>query len=55
MRVSNDFRPDYIVKEELYLNEIKDKYDVLLVLDDKIEIRDMFEKHGVKTLDPITL
>lgn len=55
MRSDGDYRPDYVVKEEIYLDEIKDKYDIIVALDDKQEIRDMFEHHGVKAIDPTTL
>lgn len=35
MRKTGDFRKDYIVKREIYDNEIRGKYNVLFVLDDR--------------------
>lgn len=54
-RQKGDFRPDVIVKEENYLNQIKDKYSVVAALDDKKEILEMFRKHGVNALHPVDL
>ena len=35
MRKTKDFRGDEIVKEEIYINEIMDKWQIMLVLDDR--------------------
>lgn len=56
MRKDGDYRPDYIVKEEIFKDYIKGLYNVLCVLDDKEEVRNMFEvNHGVKAIDPLTI
>jgi predicted kinase len=38
MRSSNDFRKDSVIKEEIFSNYIKDKYNVLMVLDDRSSV-----------------
>lgn len=38
MRVSGDKRSDDIVKEEIYNNQIRDKYNVRFVLDDRLRV-----------------
>lgn len=38
MRPENDCRPDYIVKEELYNNHIKNKFNVNMVFDDRPQV-----------------
>lgn len=44
MRPNDDYRKDTAIKKEIYLNEIKDKYNVLAVYDDRLQvIRTWFE------------
>ena len=44
MRPIDDYRKDTAIKKEIYLNEIKDKYNVLAVYDDRLQvIRTWFE------------
>jgi predicted kinase len=44
MRETKDQRSDDIVKEEIYVNNIKDKYNVFLVIDDRLSVcRKWFE------------
>lgn len=44
MRKDNDNRSDAIIKREIYDAEIKDKYKVLFVLDDRQRVVDMWRK-----------
>jgi predicted kinase len=50
MRKSNDFRPDEIVKKEMYEEYIKDKYYVLYVLDDRDKVVKMWRELGLLCL-----
>jgi len=50
MRPINDHRPDYIVKKEMFITEIARDYDVILALDDKKEIHDMWMSMGIQGL-----
>jgi len=43
----NDYRPDFIVKEEIYHNLIKPKYDVLYAIDDRKQVVDMWRRLGI--------
>ena len=38
MRKTKDFRGDDIVKEEIYINEIMDRWQILLTLDDRLKV-----------------
>ena len=42
MRETGDFRKDSIVKKELFDTHIKDKYNVLFVMDDRNQVVDMW-------------
>ena len=42
MRKTDDFREDSIIKKELYDAHVKDKYDVLFVLDDRDQVVNMW-------------
>lgn len=44
MRKDDDFRKDVVYKKEIYLNHIKDKYDVLFVLEDRDQTVRMWRK-----------
>ncbi len=52
MRKDKDNRSDYIIKEEIYKAFIKDKYDILFVMDDrnsdKCPVVDMWRKQGLR-------
>lgn len=50
MRPDGDFRPDYIVKKEIYEREIKGKYDVLFAIDDRQQVVDMWREEGLVCL-----
>lgn len=47
MRAEGDHRPDWVVKKELFLNEICKKYDVKLVIDDRQQVVDMWRSLGL--------
>ena len=47
MRPDDDNRSDAIVKEEIYLNQIKPHYSVFMVLDDRNKVVEMWRKHGL--------
>lgn len=42
MRQNNDFRGDEIIKKEIYIEKIKDKYNILFVLDDRQKVVNMW-------------
>lgn len=50
MRESGDDRKDYIIKNEIYENEIKDKYNVLAVFDDRNRVVELWRSLGIKCL-----
>jgi hypothetical protein len=50
MRPTGDNRQDAIVKKELYEKHIKDKYNILFVLDDRNRVVDMWREQGLKCL-----
>jgi hypothetical protein len=45
MRNRNDQRPDNFIKEIIYEFELKTRFDILLVLDDRQQVVDMWRKH----------
>jgi predicted kinase len=47
MRKTGDFRKDSLVKEEIYQNDIQGKYNVLLVLDDRNQVIDLWRSLGL--------
>lgn len=51
MRKADDNRPDNIIKKEIYENEIKDKYNVLFVIDDRPKVLDMWQSLGLFTFN----
>jgi len=48
MRGENDMRKDSIIKREIYENYIKDKYNVMLVVDDRQQVVDTWREMGMK-------
>lgn len=50
MRSPGDMRKDCIVKEELYNEHIKDKYNVFLVIDDRQQVVDMWRSLGLRCI-----
>ena len=52
MRADDDYRPDSIVKRELYETHVKDKYDIIGVIDDRASVVRMWrEELGLTVLD----
>jgi predicted kinase len=47
MRKKGDYRKDNIIKEEIYDNEIKNKFNVFVVLDDRKQVVDMWRSLGL--------
>lgn len=47
MRKDGDHRPDYVVKREIYEQEIKDKYDVIGVFEDRDSCVKMWRELGL--------
>jgi predicted kinase len=47
MRKTGDFRKDAIIKQEIYDNNIKGKYNVLCVLDDRNQVVDFWRSIGL--------
>lgn len=50
MRKGNDFRSDTIIKLEIFEREIRDKFSVLFVLDDRQSVVDMWRAEGLVVL-----
>ncbi len=50
MRKNGDYRPDTIIKEEIYNEHIKDKYDVLFCVDDRPSVCRMWRSLGLTVL-----
>ena len=42
LRKDDDNRPDQIIKEEIYIENIKNKWNILFVLDDRDKVVDMW-------------
>lgn len=47
MRKTRDNRKDFIVKEEIYRNDIEPYYDVAFVLDDRQQVVDLWRSIGL--------
>lgn len=47
MRKTDDFRKDAIIKEEIYRAEIEGKYNVLLILDDRDQVCELWRSLGL--------
>ncbi|WEV59540.1 hypothetical protein OZX67_03065 [Bifidobacterium sp. ESL0728] len=48
MRANDDNRKDSTIKEEIYLNSIKDNYNVCAVFDDRNQVVEMWRRIGLK-------
>jgi predicted kinase len=48
MRGATDFRKDSVVKREIYENQIRDKYNVLMIYDDRDQVVEMWRSIGLK-------
>lgn len=51
MRKAKDYRKDFIIKEEIYENFIKNEYNVLAVFDDRPQVIEMWRKKGLFVFD----
>lgn len=51
MRADGDFRPDEIVKRELFDNHVKPRYTVIGVIDDRSKVVRMWRELGLTVLD----
>jgi len=47
MRPKDDFRKDAIIKREIYENEIKDRFNILCVYDDRLEVVEAWNDMGL--------
>lgn len=47
LRRSGDRRKDFVIKQEVYEREIKNKYDVLFVLEDRDQVVKMWREIGL--------
>jgi predicted kinase len=47
MRPSGDYRPDYIIKEEMLRNIQGQGYEVLFTIDDRQQVVDMWRRNGI--------
>jgi hypothetical protein len=50
MRQAGDRRPDSQIKQDIYLNNIKETFDVLFVVDDRKAVVDMWRSLGLTVL-----
>ena len=50
MRKDGDYRPDTVVKKEIYEREIKDKYEVLFAIDDRTQVVKTWRELGLTCL-----
>lgn len=51
MRPEGDRRPDYLIKYELFNQEVRNKYNVLWVIDDRKSVKRMWNQLGLFVLD----
>lgn len=50
MRKDGDYRDDTVIKEEIYNEHIKDKYDILFCIDDRPKVCRMWRSLGLTVL-----
>lgn len=50
MRADGDYRPDTVVKLELFDNHVKDRYDVIGVIDDRASVCRQWREMGLTCL-----
>ena len=51
MRKAKDQRPDYIIKEELIINEVAPKYNLIAVFDDRLQVSREYFRLGIYTFN----
>lgn len=47
MRSTGDFRKDSIIKQEIYEREAKDKYNIIAIVDDRLQVCQLWYKLGL--------
>lgn len=47
MRADGDFRPDHVIKREIYDQHIRDVFDVFVALDDRPEMIELWRSLGI--------
>ena len=50
MRKENDYREDWIVKEEIFKQDIEPYFDILFAVDDRQQVVDMWRRNGIVCL-----
>jgi predicted kinase len=53
MRPSGDFRPDYVIKKQLLDGIIEDGYEIILTIDDRQSVVDMWRENGLTCLQAV--
>jgi hypothetical protein len=53
MRPRGDHRPDTVVKREIYERDIAPRFDVVLVVDDRPGVVEMWRSLGLHTIRPV--
>ena len=52
MRAEGDCRKDYVIKEELFWSHVADKYNVKMVIDDRMQvIEQCWHPLGIKVIN----
>ncbi len=51
MRLDGDFRPDHVVKQEMLDNLLDLGHTIFMVVDDRKQVLDMWQRNGIFTLD----
>lgn len=47
MRKDGDFRPDYEIKEDIYFDNIKNRYNIVFAIDDREAVVKMWRKNEI--------
>ena len=50
MRPDKDYRKDFVIKQEIYDNYIKDSFDILFAIDDRQQVVDMWRRNDITCL-----
>lgn len=51
MREGGDTRRDSIVKDEIYRRFIRDRFDVLIAIDDRPQVIEVWRSHGIPVIE----
>lgn len=49
-RTGGDYRTDFIIKEEIYLNKIRPEFEIIFAIDDRKQVVDMWRRNGITCL-----